>query len=219
MESSVATNAEFIAMQITPETVVVPAGQEVRVTVSLTQDAFTYSGNVPLSTGQANPIVTLSPPYMPAGQKSAEIVIRGVTPGEADISYMLVSFGSARGHIGKIGHVTVTAAQATPRPPAPAPRAVTMSPDPIELKKGSEASVFVTLAEASSSDVTFTSETRGVVEISGKIAAGKKAATLTVRGMTAGRTNILYSAGGTSGIAGRAIVEEPPPSRRRSSHS
>jgi hypothetical protein len=203
-------------IRVAPDPVYVHQGSEVEVVAYLTQDAFTYPTPVPLYS-RDKAIATLVGGSIPPGQKSWPMKVRGIVPGETDLYYVLTNFGWG-GHSDVAARVIVTGPAAPPTPVVPV-KVVTMEPNPIELKTGQEMTVRMVAANTASADITFKADTRNVVEISGKIAAGRGTGTVTIRAIGAGNTNILYVAGEQSGIAGRATVEDPPPSRRRSSRS
>ena len=206
---------ELPLVRISPDRITVAAGQKARAVAYLTQDEFTYSFAVPLTS--VDPSVATVVGSIPAGQKSAAVSVVGISPGETDLVYTLFNFGRAPGG-GVAAHVIVT------EPGAPEPPAVnvTMSPNPVELTTGQETEVFVKITVRSETDVTFTAETRNVVELSGRIPAGKLTGTLLVRAVGPGKTNVIFHQGEHTGIAGRALIENPPPtppSRRRSARS
>jgi hypothetical protein len=213
-ESRVATNAvEPPMVRISPDPVTVAAGQQVSATAYLTQDAFTYPSAVPISSGDSS--VASVTGAIPAGQKSANVTVLGIAEGETNLDYTLFNFGRAPGG-GTAARVMVTA----PTAPEPPGLRMTMSPNPVELRTGQELEVFVKLTARSETDVTFTAETRNVVDISGRIAAGKLTGTLLVRAIGTGNTNLIFHAREHTGIAGRALVQDPPPPpRRRSARS
>ena len=110
----VVENLELPMVRTTPDPLIVAAGQTASVTATLTQDLFTYPLDVPIHTG--DPSIATITGTIPAGKKSATLIVRGIAPGETDIVYTLVNIGR-HGHSDITGRLIVTEAPAPPSPP------------------------------------------------------------------------------------------------------